>query len=290
VTGAFGPYLVWNRAKFLVTQGVFGFAREEDVDLGMTVRAGANLAPRAFGYERDGIAPLVTARVGAKIPGGFGFLEGLAGGMYTSAGLDSGVVQLAATGVVKPTRGHVGIVHVETGWIENPLPGAEFDLGLGSGPRAFRSHAFTGDRTVFATAEYRVTVADDFLGLVGLGIAGFVDHGGAWYAGTPRRLGWDAGLGLRLGDRHLDLRCMKRRRCGLWRIRQRPCPQSRDVSFDLCYAVLERLEPLGPIHAKPEADQAADDPPGEHATEITHPRTERNPDEQSDEPHGLPLS
>lgn len=199
VTGAFGPYLVWNRASFLVTHGVFGFAREEDVDVGMTVRAGANFAPGAFGYERDGIAPLVTARVGAKIPGGFGYLEGLAGGMYSSAGLDSGVVQLAATGVAKPTRGHVGIIHVEVGWLKNPLPGAEFDLGLGSGPRAFRSHAFTGDRTVFATAEYRVTVADDFLGLVGLGVAGFVDHGGAWYAGSPRRLGWDAGLGLRLG-------------------------------------------------------------------------------------------
>jgi hypothetical protein len=42
-------------------------------------------------------------------------------------------------------------------------------------------------------------VAEDFLGLVGLGVAGFVDHGGAWYAGTPRRLGWDAGMGLRLG-------------------------------------------------------------------------------------------
>jgi hemolysin activation/secretion protein len=108
-------------------------------------------------------------------------------------------VQLAATGVVKPTGGQVGIVHVEAGWIENPLPGSEFDLGLGTGPRAFRSHAFTGDRTVFATAEYRVTVTEDFLGLVGLGVAGFVDHGGAWYAGTPRRLGWDAGVGLRLG-------------------------------------------------------------------------------------------
>jgi hypothetical protein len=199
VTGAFGPYLVWNRANFLVTRGVSGFAREEDVDLGVTLRAGANLAPRAFGYERDGIAPLVTARVGAKIPGGFGFLEGLAGGMYSSAGLDSGVVELAATGVVKPARRHVAIVHAEAGWIRNPLPGSEFDLGLGSGPRAFRTHAFTGDRTVFATAEYRVTVADDFLGMVGLGIAGFVDHGGAWYAGTPRRLGWDAGIGLRLG-------------------------------------------------------------------------------------------
>ena len=199
VTGAVGPYLTWNRARFLVTEGVSGFAREEDVDLGTTIRAGANLAPRAFGYERDGIAPQVSARVGAKIPGGFGYLEGLASGLYTSAGLDSGVVQLAATGVAKPMHGHVAIVHVEAGWLKNPLPGAEFDLGLGTGPRAFRSHAFTGDRTVFSTAEYRVTVADDFLGLVGLGIAGFVDPGGAWYAGGPRRLGWDAGIGLRLG-------------------------------------------------------------------------------------------
>jgi len=169
------------------------------VDLGMTVRAGVNFAPKAFGYDRNGIAPLLSARVGAKIPGGFGFLEGLASGMYTSAGLDSGVVQLAATGVTKPVEGHVAVLHAEEGWLEDPLPGAEFDLGLGTGPRAFRSHAFTGDRTVFATAEYRVTVAEDFLGLMGLGIAGFVDHGGAWYAGTPRRLGWDAGIGLRLG-------------------------------------------------------------------------------------------
>ena len=199
VTAAVGPYVVWNRARFLVTEGVAGFSREEDVDLGTTLRAGINLAPRAFGYERNGVAPLVSARVGAKIPGGFAYLEGLAGGLYTSAGLDSGVVQLAATGVTKPTRGHVGILHIEAGWLDNPLPGAEFDLGLGSGPRAFRSHAFTGDRTVFATAEYRVTVVEDFLGLVGLGFAGFADHGGAWYAGTPRRLGWDAGIGLRLG-------------------------------------------------------------------------------------------
>jgi hypothetical protein len=199
VTGAFGPYLTFNRANYLVTEGVSGFAREEDVDLGTTVRIGVNLAPGAFGYDRDGIAPLVLARVGAKIPGGFGYLEGLAGGMYSSAGLDSGSVELAATGVLKPTRGQVGIIHVEAGWIKNPLPGSEFDLGLGNGLRAFRSHSFTGDRSIFATAEYKITVAEDFLGLVGLGIAGFVDHGGAWYAGTPRRLGWDAGIGLRLG-------------------------------------------------------------------------------------------
>ncbi len=199
VTGAVGPYVTWSRARFLVTRGYAGFAREEDVDLGLTVRLGVLLAPRAFGYERDGAAPLLGARLGARIPGGFGYLEVRAGGLYDAAGLDSGSVQLAATAVLQPGPNQVGILHLEGGWLENPVPGGEFDLGLGSGPRAFRSHAFTGDRSYFGTAEYRVTVADDFLGMIGLGIAGFVDHGGAWYAGSPRRTGWDAGVGLRLG-------------------------------------------------------------------------------------------
>jgi Surface antigen variable number repeat len=199
VTAAVGPYVTWNRANFLVTRGYAGFAREEDVDLGLTVRLGVLAAPQAFGYDRDGVAPLLAARLGARVPGGFGYLEGFAGGLYDTAGLDSGSVQLAATAVLQPGPHQVGILHLEGGWLDNPEPGAEFDLGLGTGPRAFRSHAFTGDRSYFGTAEYRVTVVDDFLGQLGLGVAGFVDYGGAWYAGSPRRTGWDAGVGLRLG-------------------------------------------------------------------------------------------
>ena len=199
VTGAVGPYLTWSRANFLVTRGVAGFAREEDVDLGFTVRLGLMAAPKAFGYDRDGVAPQVNARYGVRVPGGFGYLEALAGGMYDTAGLDSGTVQLAATAVLQPRAGQVGILHVEGGWLKDPVPGGEFDLGLGIGPRAFRSHAFTGDRSYFATAEYRVTLLDDFLGMIGLGVAGFVDHGGAWYSGSSTRSGTDAGLGIRLG-------------------------------------------------------------------------------------------
>jgi hypothetical protein len=145
------------------------------------------------------VAPLLAARFGGKVPGGFGYLEGRANGMFDTAGLDSGSVELGATAFLLPTRGQVAILHLETGWLDHPIPGGEFDLGLGVGPRAFRSHAFTGDRAYFGTAEYRVTVADDFLGMIGLGVAGFVDHGGAWYSGSPRRTGWDAGVGLRLG-------------------------------------------------------------------------------------------
>jgi hypothetical protein len=199
VSGSLGAYLVSNRARFLVTRGYAGFAREEDVDIGLTLRAGLQLAPRAFGYDRDGIGPSVSGRVGASLPAGFAYVDAIANGLYTAAGLDSGSVQLAGTAVLQPAPRHVAVFHIEGGWLRNPVPGEEFDLGLGSGPRAFGSHAFTGDRSIFATAEYRYTVVDDLGGLVGLGIAGFVDHGGAWYAGSRRRVGWDAGVGLRVG-------------------------------------------------------------------------------------------
>jgi hemolysin activation/secretion protein len=137
--------------------------------------------------------------VGARLPGGFAYVEALANGLYTSAGLDSGTVQVAATAVLQPGPRHVAVFHADAGWRENPVPGEEFDLGLGTGPRAFGSHAFTGDRSIFITAEYRYTVVEDLFNMGSLGIAGFVDHGGAWYAGSRRRLGWDAGVGLRVG-------------------------------------------------------------------------------------------
>ena len=199
VTGSVGPYLVWNRAHYLVTHGYAGFAREEDVDLGTTLRVGLQAAPGLFGYERDGLAPEVSGRIGGRIPGGFGYIDAFADGLYNTAGLDSGTVQLAATMVLQPGPRHVAVLHLEGGWLDDPVPGEEFDLGLGSGPRAFGSHSFTGDRAIFATAEYRYTVVDDLWGMVGLGLAGFVDHGGAWYSGSPRRTGWDAGIGLRVG-------------------------------------------------------------------------------------------
>ena len=199
VTGSIGPYLVWNRARFLVARGYAGFAREEDVDLGTTVRVGLQLAPKVFGYERNGVAPEIGGRVGASIPSGFMYVDALANGLFSGAGLDSGSVQLGGTVVLQPAPRHVALLHVEGGWLKNPVPGEEFDLGLGRGPRAFGSHAFTGDRSFFGTAEYRYTLVDDLWGLLGLGVAGFVDHGGAWYSGSPRRVGWDAGVGLRLG-------------------------------------------------------------------------------------------
>ena len=198
-TAALGPYLEWRRARFILARGFVGFGREEDVDVSTAVRIGAMVAPESFGYDRSGIAPFLAGRAGASIGPGFLFLDFKANGLYDSGGLDSGSVTVGGTVVLQPGSRHTLVLHGDGGWIRNPSPGEEFDLGLGTGPRAFGSHAFTGDRTMFATAEYRITVKEELWKVVGIGLAGFVDYGGAWYDGSPRRTGWDAGIGLRLG-------------------------------------------------------------------------------------------
>ncbi|MEO8295056.1 MAG: hypothetical protein ABI613_06015 [Gemmatimonadota bacterium] len=198
-TGAIGAYLESRHARYILAQGFVGFGREEDVDVSTTIRLGAMAAPTALGYRENGIAPFLAGRTGTSFGAGFLFADLRANGLYTSSGLDSGFVTLGATMVLQPAARHTLVLHGDAGWIRNTIPGEEFDLGLGTGPRAFRSHAFTGDRTYYATAEYRYTVAEELWKVVGVGLGAFVDHGGAWYNGSPHRTGWDAGVGLRLG-------------------------------------------------------------------------------------------
>jgi outer membrane protein assembly factor BamA len=60
-TYALGPFLEWRRSRYALTRSYQGFGREEDVDVSTLVRIGVLAAPRAFNYERDGLAPLVQA-------------------------------------------------------------------------------------------------------------------------------------------------------------------------------------------------------------------------------------
>lgn len=199
VTGVVGAFLQWRRARYLVSKGLSSFGREEDVDVSTAVGVGVNLTPKAFGYQEDGIVPSASFLTGFGKASGFIQLYGSGTLRFTSAGLDSGTVQVAATGFLVPARRHLAVLHGSAGWQRNPAPGSEFDLGLGIGPRAFRQHAFTGDRAFLTTAEYRFTLADEVLKLSAIGLAGFVDYGGAWWHDQPRRSGWDFGIGLRFG-------------------------------------------------------------------------------------------
>ncbi len=199
VTGALGGYVEARHAHFITVRGYQSFGRLEDVDLSSVIRISALAAPRGLGYSRDGIAPGIAFHAGVGFTGGFATADFTASGLYTSSGLDSGEVTLGATAVLLPSVHHQLIVHGEVGALRHPAPGTEFDLGLGVGPRAFRQHAFTGDREWFSTAEYRYTVSQEFLKVTGVGLAAFVDQGGAWWSDDAPRSGWDIGIGLRLG-------------------------------------------------------------------------------------------
>ncbi|HEU4642500.1 MAG TPA: hypothetical protein VFS44_08605 [Gemmatimonadaceae bacterium] len=204
ITGAVVLYAEASRARFAIVRNFRSLSPDEDVDLSSTVRVGVGVAPAAWGYERTGVGPQLAAHTGVRFPGGFAILDAAATPLFGSAGLDSGTFTAAGTAVLQPTARQSAVVHLDVGREVNPAPGAEFDLGLERGPRAFPAHAFTGDRSFFTMAEYRWIAVPDLAGLGSIGLAAFADYGGAWYGGSPWRTGKDFGVGLRLGSHRIS--------------------------------------------------------------------------------------
>lgn len=193
--GVFGEY---RRSHFLVTRFLNGFTTE-DIDLSETLALGLNVAPAAFGFEHTGLGPSLRMQAGSPL--GDGFVHGVlhANGLFNSAGLDSGRVVVQVTVAQKPGVRHATILHARAGIMENPPPGGEFDLGFALPPRSWEPHSFVGTRTLWGTLEHRWYPFDHILNLFGLGFAGFLDYGGAWYADQSPRWGGAAGFGIRTG-------------------------------------------------------------------------------------------
>jgi hypothetical protein len=199
-TAAVGIYAEASRVDKPAVFAFESLSRTEDVDLSPTLRLSLFVAPTAFGYDslHAGIAPAAAVHLGTLIPHGFVYGDLSASGLFARHGLDSGQVFAGVTGVYQPARRDQFLVHAELSALKNPLPGTEFDLGFDAGPRAFGSHAFTGDREFFGTAEYRYTLGLDVLKVADVGLAAFADEGGAWWSDESQRYGWDVGVGLRL--------------------------------------------------------------------------------------------
>ena len=184
VTGRVG--LEIGHVRFRVLEHFNSYARREDVDLSQKLRLGA-VVESGVGLEARG-------QVSTVWRGGFAVLRGEA------TVLDSTRVRGRFTVVSQNLPRQTVLAHVEGGAVHRPKPGAEFDLWLEQrGPRLFGAHAFTGHRMAWLVFEDRILLAEDAWGLVGVGIAPFLDYGGAWYGDETARLGGDAGVALRLG-------------------------------------------------------------------------------------------
>jgi hypothetical protein len=200
ITVTAGPFAALRAPRFIQVRNFEAMGRVEDVDLGPSMRADVLAAPRAWGYERDGIGGRLSASAGVPIPMGFLQFAGSAGGLKSSAGVDSSSLDGRVLAMAQPNDRHLLVAHASAGRLNDPAFGVYYDLGLGYGVRAFPSHAFTGDRYYLLNGEYRWLALPRFLGLVGIGLAGFVDHGGAWFRDDDQRHGTDAGVGLRIGS------------------------------------------------------------------------------------------
>lgn len=194
-----GGFVETRRDRFTVFQYLNGFSRE-DVNLSPYAFGGVRIAPSAFGYDRDGIGLVARAGTGARTGPVFLRFDISANALFTSAGVDSGRVVLNVSAAAKPGLRHVVLFGFVGGVLDNPPPGSEFDLGFDRAPRSFDPHSFVGTRAATGTIEYRWYIWDSLLDLFGLGVAGFLDYGGAWYPEQDPRSGGNVGLGLRTGS------------------------------------------------------------------------------------------
>ena len=174
-----------GRVRFRVLEQFNSYSRREDVDLSPTLSFGA-VIESGVGYEASGQMSAIWKR-------GFALLRA-----ETNA-LDSTRIRGRLTVVSQNLRRHTLIAHVEGGSLYKPRRGAEFNLWLEQrGPRLFGVHDFTGTRMMWLVFEDRLLLAEEMFGLVGVGVAPFLDYGGAWY-GSDSRLRGDVGLSLRFG-------------------------------------------------------------------------------------------
>ncbi len=200
ITAAFGPYLSFSRPTFEHTRYYQAGGRREDLQLGFTGTFGVGFAPAQWGYGTTGVSPTLFgtyyARLGAAI-----VEESLSvTSLYSKNGLDSGTVFASVTAFWQPTETQLLIGYIGGGAQKNGYPGENWDLGFGYAVRAFPQHSFTGDRVYMMDAEYRWFFAPNVVRLFAVGMGVFVDHAGAWYAGSPVRSGTDAGCGLRFAS------------------------------------------------------------------------------------------
>jgi outer membrane protein assembly factor BamA len=199
VYGLVGAFAEYRRARYHRVDRLNGFT-EEDQDLSDLVFVSVKLAAKGLGYASTGVGARVRLQTGARL--GRATAKGLvdANGLFNAAGLDSGRVFARGTLALKPHDRHATFVQVTGGVLDRPPPGGEFDLGFEILPRLWGPHAFVGTRSLSATFEHRIFVASNIADLVGAGIAGFVDYGGAWYAGQNARYGGNAGLSVFFGS------------------------------------------------------------------------------------------
>lgn len=178
--------------------------RYEDFNLGLQVSALAAVSPAALGPDHTTERFRLSAARGWRL-GSNGILLGQASwDSRLDDGLRNEIVSAEARYVRRfdtaLLQTFVGRLHYDQGWrLDRDVQ--FFADGL-TGLRAYRLHAFEGDKDLILNLEHRIFSGREILQLVAPGAAIFVDTGTAAPEGRPLRVAdfkTDAGVGLRFG-------------------------------------------------------------------------------------------
>jgi hypothetical protein len=199
VFGTVAGLVSYQQARYTNTEHFNGFGQEA-IDLSPTAQFALILAPEAFGYLRTGIGAGLGGETSKSWESSWIWASLHANGVFDSEGVDSArVVGSVAFGTKMAERLATGI-QIQGGLLDDTAPGTEFDLGFQNILRSWEPHSFVGTRTFWGTLEQRWYIWDKLLNVVGVGVAAFLDYGGAWYEGQETRFGGDVGVGLRIGS------------------------------------------------------------------------------------------
>ena len=201
--GFFFARVELSRPEFAVERDVRFFLRDEDFDLGRGFSVELGYSPPVLGAQGAVEAAVVWSQ-GLRLPRGF--LIGSLGAATRArdGSLENTLVEGQLIGVWRPNeRSRQTLVGRALVTVGDRLDGeVQVEADGANGLRAYRLHAFAGDRRLVVNLEDRFRLTSELFHLAVLGGAVFVDAGYAWPVGAPVRLSdmrVDAGVGLRVG-------------------------------------------------------------------------------------------
>jgi outer membrane protein assembly factor BamA len=198
----FGPTLEWSRNRFVTTNHIRLYNREEDYNMGPTLDLRAGFSSRRWisGARNATSVEGVWSRGHARSRREFALLTVAGEGRYEN-GWENARQRWDFEYYKRARNWTTWAAHL--GWenVLNPSVDTQLLLGGDRGLRGYPVNAFEGNRLFIANLENRVFIVDDILNFFGLGAVAFADLGQAWPRGAPVKaadLRADYGVGLRV--------------------------------------------------------------------------------------------
>ncbi len=193
----------WVRPRYIKETYIDRMERVEDFNLGNELSARAGWMSSKAGSDRDRLIYNVSNQQGVRFgPGRFAIGRVLMTGREATNRWENGLLGADLNFFWKTNlRGdHTFVGHAEGAFSRNLDKDSQIVLGGATGLRGYKNNSFTGGKAVLVTFEDRFFFPGEYLHLIRLGAAVFVDSGLVADEGADpalRNIKSDVGLGLR---------------------------------------------------------------------------------------------